>query len=83
MKIYNAVIYKTYILLYGIKLSTKLPQVFCYRQSRICGNNIGKAKYLLFSQVETLLLRALKKQLYIFVKLVKSRNVIIISIIMH
>lgn len=73
---------RIYTLLYGIKLYTKLTKVFCCGQSGIYGNDIGKAKYLLFSQIKTLPLEALKKQLYISAKFVKSRIVIMIGIIM-
>lgn len=80
---YNAVIYRIYTSLYSIKLNTKLPKTFYYRQSRICEDDIGEAKYLPFSQVEMLLLGTLKKQLHIYAKLVKSRRITAISIIMR
>ena len=82
-EIYNTIICKIYILLYNIKLSTKLLKAFCCRQNRIYRNDISKAKCLPFSQVETLPFRALKKQLHICAKLVKSRNTIAISKIMR
>lgn len=80
---YNVVICKIYISLYDIRLSTKLANVFCYRQSRIFRNNVDKAKYLSFGKVKTLLLEILKEQLNIGAKLVKDRNVPAISIIMR
>ena len=82
-EMYNTVICRIYTLLYGIKLSIKLPKAFCYRQIWICGNNIDEDKYLPFGQIETLPLGALKEQLYIYAKLVKGRNVIAIGIIMR
>ena len=40
-------------------------------------------KYLLFSQIMILLFEVFKKQLYISIKLVKSKNIIITSIIIN
>ena len=60
-KVYSAMICKIDTLLYGIKLSTNLSKAFGCRQSRICGNDISKAKCLPFSQIKTLLLEVLKK----------------------
>ena len=60
-EIYNAVICVIYTLLYGIKIGTKFSKIFCCRESRICGDDIGEAKYLPFSQVEMLPLEILKK----------------------
>ena len=81
-EMYSAVIRRIYILVYGIKLSTKLPKAFCYKQNKIYGDDIGEVKCLLFSKVEILLLGNLKKQLHIYAKLVKGRSVTAISIIM-
>ncbi len=69
-EVYNAVICKIYTLLYGIKLNTKLIKAFCCRQSRICRDDIGEAKYLLFCQVKILSFRTFEKQLHISTKLV-------------
>lgn len=82
MEVYNFIIYKIYTLLYSVKLNRKLTKIFNYRQSRICRDNISKIKYLSFSQVKTLQLRTLKKQLHIGTKLVKVRSITMIGIIM-
>ena len=74
-------IYKIDTLLYDIKFNIKLLKIFGYRQSEICRDNINKAKYLLFSQIKTLLLGTFKKLLHINTKLVKNRSIIIISVI--
>ena len=77
---YNIIIARIYILLYGIKLGIKLAKAFYYKQSRICRDNIGEAKCLPFSQVKTLPFRAFKEKLHIGTKLVKNRGVIAIGI---
>ena len=82
-EMYSAMICKIYTLLYDIEPSTKLLKAFCYRQSRIYGDDIDTAKYLPFNQVEILLLGALKEQLYICTKLVKNRSITSISIIIR
>lgn len=82
-KIYSAVIYKIDTSLYNIKLNTKLLKAFSYRQSQICRNDISKARYLLFSQIKMLPLKALKEQLHISIKLVKGRSVTTINIIIQ
>ena len=61
VEMYNVLICKIYTSLYGIKLSIKILKVFCYKQSRICRNDITEAKYLPFSQVETLLTGVFKE----------------------
>ncbi len=58
-------------------------KVFCCRQSRICRDDIGEANCLPFSQVKTLLLGTLEKQLHVGAKLGKDRSVTVIGIIMH
>ena len=74
-------IFRINTLLYSIKLDIKLLKAFRCRQSMICKNDISKAKFLPFSQIKTLLLETLKEELYINTKLVKSRSVIVIGII--
>ncbi len=79
-EVYSAMICRIYTLLYGIKLGTKLAKEFYCRQSRICRDNVGKAKCLPFSQVKTLPIRSFKEKLHIGAKLVKSRGVTAIGI---
>ena len=76
-------IYKIDTLLYGIKLGTKLLRAFSYRQSRSCKDDISEAKCLLLSQIKTLLLKVLEKQLDISRKLVKGRFVTTIGVIAY
>ena len=80
-EIYSTVIHRIYALLYSIKLSTKLLKTFYCRQGLIYKDDIGEAKCLSFSQVETLLFGALKEQLHICTKLVISKTVTTISMI--
>lgn len=75
-KVYNIVVCKIYIPLYGIKFSIKLSKVFGYKQSKICADDICKAKYLSFSQVKISLLKTFKKQLHISTKLVKDKSIL-------
>lgn len=82
-KIYNTMIYRINTLLDGMIFDTKLSKVFSYGWSGICKDNISETKYLLFSQINTLLFSAFKKQLHISIKLVKNRSSTTISIIIH
>lgn len=70
-------------MLYYIKFNIKFLKVFNYEKSWIYKNNINKVKYLLFNQIKILLFKAFKNQLYIHTKLVKSKIIISISIIMY
>lgn len=82
-EMYNIVICRIYTSLSCIKLSTKLMKTFGCRQSRIYGDDVSKIKYLPFSQIQILLLKDFKKQLYIDAKLVQNSSVPAIIIEMH
>lgn len=54
-------IYKIYNLSNGIQINTKLLKTLDYKQSKICKNNIYKAKRLPFCQIKIFLLKIFKK----------------------
>lgn len=61
IKVYNAIICRIKTWLYGIKPGTKLSNGIGYRQSEISEDDISEAKNVPFSQIKTLLLKALIK----------------------